>query len=392
MRPQAGPRDRWLPSLLDTAITVMLVAYGQLELWYINQSEPASIAMSLIITGSLLWRSRAPLVVALVVVGTYGLQAVVLDPAPQVLANSIALLVALYTAFALTGPKSAAPIFVMTALAFAAFESDQGTEPLVVGDLVATTAVSAIGWFVWWRRRQIDDQFAEADDELRMAEAKADEAVAVERRRIARELHDVVSHAVTVVVLQARGGRSMLDRDPEQTRAALNAIEQSGQEALAEMRRLVTLLREPGPDTAPQPGMADVGPMVEAATASGAQVSLVITGDAVALSPGTALTGYRLVQEALTNALGHAPGKPVTVEVDYGPSTLDLLVSNPVPEATQSPGGGYGLFGMGERVSLYGGTLAYGSQDGVWTVRGTLPYDVLPTAARQTDPAGQVTP
>jgi signal transduction histidine kinase len=370
----------------------MLVAYGQLELWYIDQSQPASIAMSLIITGALLWRSRAPLVVALVVIGTYGLQAVVLDPAPQVLANSIALLVALYTAFALTGPKSAASIFVMAALAFAAFESDQGAQPLVVGDLVAATAVSAIGWFVWWRRRQIDDQFAEATDELRMAEARADEAVAAERRRIARELHDVVSHAVTVVVLQARGGRSMLDRDPTQTRAALDAIEQSGQEALAEMRRLVTLLREPGTDTAPQPGMADIGALVDAATASGAHVSLVITGDSVALSPGTSLTGYRLVQEALTNALGHAPGKAVRVEVDYGPSTFNLLVSNPVPEATEPPGGGYGLFGMGERVSLYGGTLAYGPEDGQWTVRGTLPYDVLPTTARQTDPAGQVVP
>jgi signal transduction histidine kinase len=184
----------------------------------------------------------------------------------------------------------------------------------------------------------------------------------------------------------------MLDRDPEQTRAALNAIEQSGQEALAEMRRLVTLLREPGPDTAPQPRIADVGAMVAAATASGANVALEITGDVVPLSPGTELTGYRLVQEALTNALGHAPGEPVRVEVGYGPSTLNLLVSNPVPDTSDSPGGGYGLFGMGERVSLYGGTLQYGSQDGVWTVRGTLPFDVLPVAARQAVPAGQVRP
>lgn len=389
MRPHARPRDTWLPSRLDTAITLLLVAYGQLELWYIHQSEPASIAMSVIITGALLWRSRAPLVVALVVIGTYGLQAVVLDPAPQVLANSIAVLVALYSAFALTGPRAAAPVFVIATLAFAAFEADQGTEPLVVGDLVATTAASAIGWFVWRRRHQIDDQLATANADLLLADARAADAVAAERRRIARELHDVVSHAVTVVVLQARGGRSMLDRDPEQTRAALNAIELSGQEALAEMRRLVTLLREPGPDTAPQPGMADLGALVDAATASGAQVTLAITGDVVALSPGTELTGYRLVQEAVTNALGHAPGEPVQVEVRYGPSSLNLVVSNPVPDAPQSPGGGYGLFGMGERVSLYGGTLEYGSQDGVWTVRGTLPYDVLPAAVRQNHPMGQ---
>ena len=383
MWPRARPRSGWAPGWLDAAIAVPLTVFAQAELVLIHRSEPLAVVLSLVITGALLWRSRAPVVVGLVAVGAFGAQAPLLDPAPQVMANGLAVLVAVYSAFALAGPRTAAPVLLLAGCAFIVFEADQGTGPNSVGDLFATIAVAAIGWFVWWRHHQIDDQLVAADAELQMAGRVADEALAEERRRIARELHDVVSHAVTVVVLQARGGRSMLTRDPEQTRAALDAIEASGQEALVEMRRLVTLLREPMPDRAPQPRMSDLGALVAEATASGAVVDVAFDGDVVELSPGVELTAYRLVQEALTNALNHAPGTPVHVEVGYGPSSLTLTVSNPVTDAGRFDGGGYGLLGMRERVELYGGVLEYGQDSGVWTVRGTLPYDAIP-AARST--------
>jgi signal transduction histidine kinase len=387
MWPRGRPRYGWAPDWLDAAIAVPLTVFAQAELVLNHRNEPVAVGLSLLITCPLLWRSRAPVAVAIVAVGTFGLQAAVLDPAPQVMANGLAVLVAVYSAFALAGPRAATPVLLLAGFAFAVFEADQGTEPGTLGDLFATVAVAAIGWFVWRRHHQIDDQLAAAGAELYLAGLQADEALAEERRRIARELHDVVSHAVTVVVLQARGGRSMLSRDPEQTREALDAIEMSGQDALAEMRRLVTLLRGPTLDTAPQPGIADLSSLVTAATASGAQVALTIHGDAVPLSPGAELTAYRLVQEALTNALNHAPGTPVRVDIDYGTSTLGLRVSNPIPGAAQSPGGGYGLFGMRERVELYGGSLTYGPQAGEWLVRGTLPIAGSPPALGTAQPA-----
>lgn len=380
MWPRARPRFEWAPGWLDAAIAVPLTVFAQAELVLIHRSEPLAVVLSLVITGALLWRSRASVAVALVVVGAFGIQAPLLDPAPQVMANGLALLVAVYSAFALAGPRTAAPVLLLAGCSFVVFEADQGTEPGTVGDLFATIAVAGIGWFVWWRHHQIDDQLAAADAELHLAGLRADEALAEERRRIARELHDVVSHAVTVVVLQARGGRSMLTRDPQQTKAALDAIEMSGQDALAEMRRLVTLLREPMPATAPQPQMSDLDALVAEASGSGAQVDMVVDGDVVALSPGVELTAYRLVQEGLTNALNHAPGTPVHVDVSYGPSSLTLSVCNPVKDAGRFDGGGYGLLGMRERVELYGGVLEYGQSSGVWTVRGTLPYAAPPPA------------
>ena len=380
MWPGVRSRDGWALGRLDLAIALPLTVFAQAEIVLIHRNGPVVIALSLLMTGALLWRSRAPILVGLVVVGTFVIQVPLLDPAPQVMANGLAVLVAVYSAFALAGPKSAAPVLLMAVLSFAVFEADQATEPALVGDAVATGAVAVVGWFVWRRRHQIDDQLAAVGAQLRSADSRVEEAVAEERRRIARELHDVVSHAVTVVVLQARGGRSMLTRDPEQTRAALDAIELSGQEALVEMRHLVTLLREPMPDTAPQPRVSDLGALVAEAAASGAHVDVAFHGDVVVLSPGSELTAYRLVQEALTNALSHAPGTPVQVEVDYGLSSLTLSVSNPVRDAVQVEGGGYGLLGMRERVELYGGVLEYGHNAGVWTVRGTLPYAALLTA------------
>jgi signal transduction histidine kinase len=125
---------------------------------------------------------------------------------------------------------------------------------------------------------------------------------------------------------------------------------------------------------------------VAAATASGARVAVSVHGDVVTLSPGTGLTAYRLVQEALTNALRHAPGAPVKVDVGYAPSMLSLRVSNPLAGEAKPPGGGYGLSGMRERVELYGGSLTYGPQAGAWMVQGTLPVLTSPWAPNATQP------
>jgi signal transduction histidine kinase len=250
--------------------------------------------------------------------------------------------------------------------------------------VAAVAAGWGTGWFVWRRRCVSDEQLSAAKIEARSAASRADAALAEERRRIARELHDVVSHAVTVVVLQARGGRTMLDRDPHQTRAALDAIETSGQQALAEMRRLVTLLREPGVDTTPQPGIRDLEGLIAGAARS-VNASLRVQGDPAPVSPGVGLTVFRLVQECLTNALRHSPGAAVGVDLDYGPRAVAVTVrSANCASAARTEGSGHGLIGMRERVELYGGALDFGEVAGCWVVSGTIPYTDLEGAPSTT--------
>lgn len=199
---------------------------------------------------------------------------------------------------------------------------------------------------------------------------------------MARELHDVVSHGVTVVVMQARGARAMLDIDPEQSRIALDAIERAGQDALADMRRLVTLLRDPAPGIQPQPGLDDLDRLVTAARLD-VPVDVTVTGEPVELPSGLGLTAYRLVQEGLTNALRHAPGAAIDLRVDWAPDHLTITIENAAggeAESTAAPGSGFGLLGLRERVELYGGTLDYGLTDDVWGVRARLPVaTVAPT-------------
>ena len=205
----------------------------------------------------------------------------------------------------------------------------------------------------------------------------AEAAIVEERARIARELHDVVAHAISVIVLQARGGRSLLDSEPHETRGALDTIEHTGQQALVEMRRLVGLLRASDErlELAPQPTLSQLRHLVDQVRAAGLPVELSIEGSPVALPPGVDLSAYRIVQEALTNALKHAGPARARVRLAYSPEALDLEVSDDGAGAADGGDGGHGLVGMRERVTVYGGDLEAGPQpDGGYAVRVRLPY------------------
>jgi signal transduction histidine kinase len=381
----------WHVRWFDVAVAVLLTAYAQAEMVYEGTDVARAVAVSLVITGSLLWRRTAPVSAALVVVGTYGLWVFFLGSTPQPMANALAVLLAVYSVTAFSGLRAAAPVLVLAVVSFAAVESSLGTPVNVIADLVISGVVCAIGWFVSQRRREVANQLATAEADVRSADARAEQALVDERRRMARELHDVVSHAVTVVVLQARGGRAMLDHDPDQTRVALEAIEVAGLEALGDMRRLVTLLREPNLDTAPQPSLNSLESLVATARTSGSDVTLAIHGEPVPLSTGAALTAYRLVQEAVTNALRHAPGRPVGIDVSYGDSAVTLCITNPAGTATAVSSGGHGLLGMRERIELYSGRLQYGRSGNRWEVRGTLPYNGGATQPNPMEVADKIT-
>ncbi|GLI02342.1 sensor histidine kinase [Phytohabitans aurantiacus] len=198
--------------------------------------------------------------------------------------------------------------------------------------------------------------------------ALAEQAVAEERRRIARELHDMVAHHVSVMGVLATGARRVLRRDPDAADEALSTIEDTSRTTLREMRRLLDVLRteaEPAADLAPQPGLAGIETLVEQVREAGLPVSLRVDGSPGSLAPGVALTIYRIVQEALTNALKHAGAATAQVRLSFGVYWLIVEIFDtgrgPTPGSDRV---GHGLVGMRERVALYGGTLRTGPRPG----------------------------
>jgi len=203
-------------------------------------------------------------------------------------------------------------------------------------------------------------------------------AVAEERRRIARDLHDVVAHSVSVMTVQAGAARLLLDEEPKRAREPLLAVEETGRQALGEMRRLLGILRraEGKAALAPQPGLARLDDLVAQARAGGLPVELTVEGERAALPPGVDLAAYRIVQEALTNARKHGGPARAHVALRYGREALELEVTNDGGASANDGSGGHGLVGMRERVALYGGELEAGPRaSGGYAVRARLPVE-----------------
>ncbi len=246
-----------------------------------------------------------------------------------------------------------------------------------VGNSIFVSVVLAIVWTIAFgvgRTYVAADAAKErAERAEREREVRAEAAVAEERARIARELHDVVGHSVSVMTVQASAVRRLLKPEQEREREALLVVERTGREALAEMRRMMGVLRRPeeAPALAPQPSLEHVEKLVEQAREAGLPVELRVEGDAVELPAGVDLTAYRLVQEGLTNALKHAHARRAEVLVRYGDGQIEVAVSDDGRGLGTGDGGGHGLVGMRERVSVYGGA------GGGAPARGRLP------AARQ---------
>jgi signal transduction histidine kinase len=254
---------------------------------------------------------------------------------------------------------------------------EQGNHP---GDFLLPLVVFGVSWIVGYGLGQ---KFHEADEVRERAarlererEEEARQAVAEERARIARELHDIVGHSVSVMTVQAAGVRSLLKPEQEREREALMVIEQTGREALAEMRRLVGVLRRPeeSPALAPQPSLENVDRLVSQAREAGLPVELRVEGERVQLPAGVDLTAYRLVQEGLTNAIKHARADHAEVLVRYADGRVELTVSDDGDGDGDGVKGGNGLVGMRERVSVYGGEIEAGPlPQGGFRLHATLP-------------------
>ncbi len=238
-----------------------------------------------------------------------------------------------------------------------------------------------LGQIIRWRRSRESTLVTRMGELEAEGEERARAAVAEERARMARELHDVVSHAISVMLLQARGARKLLDTQPPgdpAVRAALDTFDTAGRTALDEMRRLLTVLRPDGltPTLGPQPSLRHLDQLVASVRGAGLAVELDVTGGLDSLPPGLDVSAYRIVQEALTNALRHAGPATATVRVGVG---ADELAIDVVDDGAGTPGGapGYGLIGMRERVAVHGGHLETGySPEGGFALRARLPLRV----------------
>jgi len=210
-------------------------------------------------------------------------------------------------------------------------------------------------------------------------ELAAAAAVADERMRIARELHDVIAHSVGLMGVQAAAVRRLLEPEQENLRGVLLSVEETGRSAIDELGHVLRVLRGTAAESggAPQPSLDDIAGLVSAGRSAGQEIELRVTGSPGSVPPGVALSAYRIVQEALTNARKHAPAAPVRLRIDCHPDGLEITVSNPLPAALPAPrspgGGGHGLIGMQERVTAFGGSLTAAPSGGNFVVAAVLP-------------------
>jgi signal transduction histidine kinase len=337
------------------------------------------IVLALLVTAPLLTRRRFPFgapvgVAAGVVIASLADKAFVpSDP--------VAFLAGVAAVFLLGQLRDARLAVAGLAIVFGAEAVVVRTDPHgELGDLVFISVIFTIVWVVGFT---LGRKFAEADEAKERAsraererEGRARAAVAEERARIARELHDVVGHSVSVMTVQASGVRRLLRPEQEREREALLIVERTGREALAEMRRMVGVLRRPeeAPALAPQPSLEHVDRLVEQACEAGLPVELRVEGEATELPAGVDLTAYRLVQEGLTNALKHAHATRAEVVVNYGEGEIEVTVLDDGSGMGNGDGGGHGLVGMRERISVYGGNLEAGPRpEGGYRLSATLP-------------------
>jgi signal transduction histidine kinase len=373
------------PGIVEISVAGLLFAAALLELLLTGHSSPVGAdAVALVATTvPLAWRSAFP--VATVAVTTTGLAVAALlgFPAGDLIVPYLAPLVAVYSVGV---HSSRLEILTATAIALAAFTTAVVASPAdQVSDLgfiaAGILAALAVGLAVRQMGFETDTLAARAAQLERSHDETARAAIAAERARIARELHDVIGHSISVMGVQAGAVRRVLRPEQEREREALLAVERIGRDAVTEMRRLLGFLRPAeGLDqaAAPVPTLERVGELVEEMKRAGLDVELKTEGDLEGLSAGRALTAFRILQEALTNALKHAPESHVAAVLRRTPGALVIEVEDDGAAGARagSGGGGYGLVGMRERVALYGGTLDVGPRDG----RGYTVVARLPTA------------
>ncbi|MGA8218010.1 MAG: histidine kinase [Solirubrobacterales bacterium] len=343
-------------------------------------ADGAAAAAVPAITLALAWRRRAPLAAFAVVYGAYAAQALAGGHAEQSIAVSIALLVSIYSlaAHAGDGRIAVAGLPLGQGVAWMALALEGGRGP---GDYAFSVLLGGGAWLGGYAVRSGRMVAMQLEGRVERAEAESaaerERAVAEERARIAREMHDVLAHTMSVVVVQTGAARQLVRAEPGRSEQLLRSTEATGRQALSEMRRLLGLIRaDPeGLGVAPQPGLGDLDELVARARQAGLELQVEIQDGERALPIGIDLAAYRIAQEAITNAIKHGEG-PATLALRYRPGQLEIELRNAIAEQPRDGGSGHGLIGMRERASLYDGTLEAGpTHSGEFRIYARLPLD-----------------
>jgi signal transduction histidine kinase len=376
LRAQLGG-GRWLSPRAEQALVdvlaVLVGVVGELSLLYNDESPVRLVTVLLtVIAGmALFWRRRYPVLLLAAMLATTGLL-FAMGESP----GGVLVCVALFTVAERCRARVSVVALIGATVVLVA---------LSVTSVASPVAVWAVGAALRGRRRHHDDLRARAAAARAEREQQAAIAAHEERAAIARELHDIVAHSVTVMLVGVRGARDVIPTAPDVAADVLRRVESSGEQSIVELRRLLALLRSAAPAATsaaaphrPLPGLAELAELAATFRAVGLSVSLEIDAEPPVLDEGVGLSVYRIVEEALTNVLRHAETDHALVRLKAGKGHIDLEVSDHgVGPSGQDPPGGHGLVGMRERVRLLGGNFAAGpGPDGGFRVAAHVPITV----------------
>ena len=364
-----------------------LLLAGALALWGVLEAvlgtgpgtTPERIAFALLVSAPLIFRRRAPFAVLAFISAVTVLRALTADAPESGTMPFPSLLIGIFSValYGRTTPVAVGGGLMAIAAMAVALNSPYNSGTPSAGNMAILVFFCAGTWAAGWLVRRRAEQ-------ARLAVAESGElartAVGEERARIARELHDVVAHSVSIIAVQAGAAEQLIDSDPEQARRHVNAVRRTAREAMSEMRRLLGVLRADETRYSPTPGLSRLDDLVEEVRTAGVPVELAEHGERAQLTPGVDLVAYRVVQESLTNVRKHAPDAATTVTLTYRPRELEVEIANAAsssrPSTNGQRGGGHGVIGMRERVALFGGRFqAAPTDEGGFRVHALLPLE-----------------
>jgi MYXO-CTERM domain-containing protein len=357
-----------------------LLAVAELELVVVGPVPHQGVAAvgAIGLTLPFVWRRRRPLLVLVVMMATFLTQTRLGVP------HNAQVIVPLVWALACFGVAAYAPLsraaagLVVVAVpigTLAGLGVVPGLSNLLYVAAIFTLAPWGAGRFYRLSREESVEYARRAAHAEADSERRAHEVLELERQRIARELHDIIAHSLSLMVLQAGAAGEVLTRSPDQARAALATVQDTGRQALVEMKRLLLVLRSPDatPSLGPQPGLADLGALVQHTRAAGLAVTLRRDGDETPIPAGIELSVYRVAQESLTNVVKHASAEQAEVRLRLRRRFVEVEIVDDGRTPAGSRGNGHGLIGMRERVALYRGEFEAGPGPNGFTVRARFP-------------------
>ncbi len=371
------------PARNDLVLALGVMALAALEVLLNPSVTPkwAAAVTELPFALALAWRRRFPILVVAVVSLGLGVEASLGVPVNEPVVPLLVIVIAVFSVSANESLRRSVlgAVVILPGFAVGLFHIS-GDAEVKLGNFAFGTVILGGVWVAGRLVRSRTQEASRLARETERLEAERLIAVADERARIARELHDVIAHSVSVMVVQADAAQEVLKRDPKRAVQPLAAVQETGRQAMVEMSRLVGLLREDGEEVglAPQPGLSDLDPLADQVRQTGLSVSLRIEGEPTQIPLGVDLTAYRILQEALTNAIKHAGPAHAQVTVRYGTDSLELEVLDDGAGTGNGHVGGHGLVGMRERVTVFGGKLdARPRPEGGFAVRARLPLAPL---------------